>query len=612
MQPILLTGNEAVARAVVDSGTRVAASYPGSPTVQILEAIAEYEGLHAEWSPSEKVAMEVAIGASMAGAAAFVSMKHVGVNIAADPLMTYTWTALNGPLVIAVGDDPGQISSQNEQDSRMWAEYGLIPLFQPGSPQEAYDQTRLAFDLSEQFQTPVFVRLVDRTCHMMGRVTPQEPVTREPKGFAPDPVRYYMVPPYSRQARALVEKRLPAVTRWAEDGNGFHMEIRDRRLGVVTAGLPYYLVRELAPEVSTFKLDLVWPLPLEALRRFAAQVDRLLVIEELFPFIENKLKLAGIAVEGKEHFGPYGEIDAGTIAGVLAGFGFGEKPAGAFATSPAEAPRGAMFCPGCPHRPVMVLLRELGIFCHGDIGCYLMGSYPPFDVLQTSVSMAASIGIAQGMAKALAGTPREIANIVSVIGDSTLCHSGLPSVINYGYNDHRTKLLVLDNRSTSMTGLQENPVTGKSVRGVQNNAVDLEAVLRALGIANVTKVNQYNLAAAREVFQKKFQEEEGPLAVIATGECALKYKKKFNYYYVDPDLCIGCRTCVRVGCPPISMRRYPGKEAGDLKSHIDRNRCVGCSVCFQSCPVKAIKRSKLDETPPVALPLDLDESGGVR
>jgi indolepyruvate ferredoxin oxidoreductase alpha subunit len=603
MKTILLTGNEAVARGVVDSGARVAASYPGSPTVQILEAIAEYEGLHAEWSPSEKVALEVAIGASMAGAAAFVSMKHVGVNIASDPLMTFTWLRLNGPFVLAVGDDPGQISSQNEQDSRMWAEYGLIPMLQPGSPQEAYDLTRLAFDLSEQFETPVMIRMVDRTCHMMGQVAVREPVARPPKGFTPDPVRYYAVPPFSRQARAEVEDRIPKVRQWLEDGHGWREELRDPRVGVVTFGLPYYLLREIAPELSLFKLDVIWPLPIEALRRFAAKVERVIVLEELFPFTEDKLKLAGIACEGKQHSATYGEFDAGVVARLFAGLGFGTAPAPVFAQSPAEAPRGAMFCAGCPHRPVMVLLRELGIFCHGDIGCCLMGSYPPFDVLKTSISMAASIGIAQGMQQALAGTPQEIENIVSVIGDSTLLHSGLPGVINYGYNKHTTKLLVLDNRATSMTGLQENPVTGKTVRGEASKAVDLETVLRALGLDNVVKANQYNLAECREVFKKKFLEEPGPLAVIVTGTCALKYKKKFNYYYVDPDVCIACRTCVRVGCPPISMRQYPTKPPGELKSHIDRHRCVGCSVCFQVCPVKAIKRSKLGETPPVPEPL---------
>jgi indolepyruvate ferredoxin oxidoreductase alpha subunit len=609
MQTILLTGNEAIARAAVDSGVRVAASYPGSPTVQILEAIAEYDGVHAEWSPSEKVAMEVAIGASMAGAAAFTSMKHVGLNIAADPLMTFTWSRLNAPLVIAVGDDPGQISSQNEQDSRMWAEYALIPMLQPGSPQEAYDLTRLAFDISEQFQTPVMVRMVDRTCHMMGQVATRERTDRPVKGFQADPVRYYMVPPYSREARAQAEARIPAVQAWLEAGRGWREEVRDPRLGIVTFGVQYHTVREWAPEASTFKLDAIWPLPYEALRRFAAKVERVLVIEELFPFVENHLRLAGIACEGKAHFREYGEIDAAEILRVLSEFGFGAPPTPAFPASPAEAPRGAMFCPGCPHRPVMVLLREMKIFCHGDIGCYLMGSYPPFDVLKTSISMAASIGIAQGMARALESAGQAVEPIVSVIGDSTLLHSGLPSVINYGYNAHRTKLLVLDNRATSMTGLQENPVTGKNVRGEATHAVDLEQVLRALGLDNVVKANQYNLAECREIFRKKFLEEEGPLAVIVTGTCALKYKKKFNYYYVDPAICIACRTCVRVGCPPISMRQYPGKNAGELNSHIDRQRCVGCSVCFQVCPVKAIKRSQLDQVPPVPEPLSGEEGG---
>jgi indolepyruvate ferredoxin oxidoreductase, alpha subunit len=607
MESVMLTGNEAVARAVVDSDVRVATSYPGSPTVQIMESIAGYPGLHAEWSTSEKVAIEVAIGASMAGAAAFVAMKHVGVNIAADPLMTFTWTRLHGPLVLAVGDDPGQISSQNEQDSRMWAEYGMIPMLHPGDPQECYDMTRLAYEIAERFNTPVIVRLTDRTCHMMGKVAARPKTERPPKGFEPDPVRYYQVPPYSREAREQVEERIPAVQAWLDEGNGYLTEKRGTALGVVTFGPQYHMIRELLPELSTFKLDVLWPLPIAALREFAATVDRVIVVEELFPFVEAKMKLAGIVCEGKEHFKTYGEFSAETILDAFAALGFGEKPTPALSEAADAPPRGAMFCPGCPHRPVMVLLRELDIFCHGDIGCYLMGSYPPFDVLKTSISMGASLGIAQGMEKALAGTEHEMANIVSVIGDSTLCHSGLPSVINYGYNGHKSKMLILDNRSTSMTGLQDNPVTGKTVRGEQKNGIDLAEVVKALGIENVVKTNQYNMKDCREVFQTKFLEEEGPLAVVVTGTCALKYKKKFNYYYVDPDVCIACRTCINVGCPPISMRRYPHLGADELKSHIDRNRCVGCSVCFQVCPVGAIKRSRLDEIPDVPVPVELAE-----
>ena len=550
--------------------------------------------------------MEVAIGASMAGAAAICSMKHVGVNIASDPLMTFTFSKLNGPMVIAVGDDPGANSSQNEQDSRMWAEYGFMPMVQPGSSQEAYDLVRLAFDMSERFHTPAIVRMVDRTCNMTGRVVPGEPVVREPKGFEPDPDRYYMVPPYSRTARTLVEERIPAIREWMEsDGVGFRSEVRDPDLGIVTFGHQYHIVRELLPEASTFKLDILWPLPVEALKAFAGRVRRVIVIEELLPFVENHLKLAGIDCEGKIHFPAYGEIDSAEISAKFGELGMIEPTDRALEASPTDVPRGAMLCPGCPHRPTMVMLRDLGIFCHGDIGCYLMGSYPPFDVLKTSISMGASIGIAQGMSKALEGTGKEIEPMVSVIGDSTLLHSGLPSVINYGYNRHNTKLLVLDNRSTSMTGLQDNPVTGKTVRGEQGNQVDIEETLRALGIGNVTKVNQYNMKQAREVFEEKLKKEEGPLAVIATGPCALKYKVKHDFYYVDPEVCIACRTCVKVGCPPIGMHEYPGREAGDVRSYIDATRCVGCSVCFQVCPVKAIKRSKLGETPPVPLPLDL-------
>jgi indolepyruvate ferredoxin oxidoreductase, alpha subunit len=603
MEPQLLTGNQALARAAIDSGVRVATSYPGSPTVQILETLATADGIHAEWSPSEKVAMEVAIGASMAGVATLVSMKHVGVNIAADPLMTFTFSRLNGPLVIAVGDDPGQISSQNEQDSRMWAEYGMMPMLQPATPQEAYDLTRLAFDISARFEAPVFVRMVDRTCHMMGRVLAAPPAERELTPFEPDPVRYYQIPPFSRTARARVEGRIGAVEQWLEQGHGFREAIRDTDLGVVTFGVQHPLVRELLPGASTFKLDVIWPLPLQALRRFADQVDRVIVVEELTPFVQSKMQLAGIECEGSEMFPRFGEIGASALRRVFAAEGLCE-PADPAATEPlTEVSRGAMLCPGCPHRPVMVALRELGILCHGDIGCYLMGSYPPFEVLKTSISMGASIGIAQGMARALEVSGLEVPPMVSVIGDSTLCHSGLPSVINYGYNDHHTRLLVLDNRSTSMTGLQDNPVTGRNVRGQQNKAVDLEQILTALGFDHVTRVNQYNLEACRRVFREEFVEQDGPRAVIATGPCALKYKKQRVTYYVDPETCIGCRSCVKVGCPPISMRAYPDTPAGARRSHIDQRRCVGCSICYQVCPVKAIKPLPLGKTADVPAPL---------
>jgi indolepyruvate ferredoxin oxidoreductase alpha subunit len=612
VEPVLLTGNQAVAWAARDSGVRVATSYPGSPTPEILETIAEFPDVHAEWSPSEMVAACVAIGASMGGAAALCSMKHVGVNVASDPLMTFAYTRANGPFVLVVGDDPGMISSQNEQDSRMWAEYGLMPLLQPADPQDAYDLTRLAFDLSERFQTPAIVRMVDRTCHMAGRVARRAPVLRPPKGFAPDAVRYYMVPPFSRVARAAIAGRIASVRSWLEEGNGFAIERRGSRLGVVTMGHQVHLLREHVPDASLFRLAVVWPLPIARLREFAASVDRLVVVEELGPFVENHLKAEGIACEGKAHFPDLGEIGPREIATVFHGLGFAGPPP-PLAAPATEVERSPLFCAGCPHRPVMTLLRDLGIFCHGDIGCYLMGSYAPFEVLQSSISMGASIGIAQGMDAALAGTDKQIPNLVSVIGDSTLLHSGLPGVINYAYNRHATKLLVLDNRSTSMTGCQDNPTSGKTARGERGRPIDVEKVLRALGIDDVVKVNQYRMDECRDVFRKKFLETPGPLAVIATGGCALKYKLKNKPpYYVDPAACISCRTCIRVSCPPISMRAYPGDAPGVLHSHIDAARCVGCDVCAQVCPVGAIRRVTPGTPPDVPLPVDISAGEGGR
>ncbi len=601
---LFLTGNQAVARAAFEAGVQVATSYPGSPMTQLMENLAGYEGLYCEWSTSEKVAVEVAMGASFAGQRTLVAMKHVGINIASDPLLTFAYTPTNGGFVLVVGDDPGMHSSQNEQNSRMWAQYGYMPLFEPADAHQAYRMGLQAFELSERLQTPVLLKLTDKTCHMAGMVPVAERTQRAIRPFTPNPASYCMVPPNCITRREAVDVRMELAKEWSESSD-LHLVLPGdvhSKVGVITSGHLSLYLQELAPEIPQFRLGCVHPLPLEALRRFVQPFQRVIVLEELEPFIETALRSAGFAgIEGKSIFPNQGELTPERIHKSLCQAGLELEPLAEQAEILSAIRRPPMLCAGCPHRPVLHMLKRLKVDCHGDIGCYVMGSQEPFALYKTSTSMAASLGTAMGWERAVADQPKHLPQ-VAVIGDSTLVHSGLPSLINAAYNGHILKVVVLDNRSTSMTGCQDNPSTGINIHGEQKFAFDFAAFAKLLGM-QVVEVDQFEFAKTKAALKEVLEDPKRSVMVVAKRPCTLKYRIKEPHFFVDPAICIGCRSCISVSCPPISMEAYPGKPDGKLNSFIRSDLCAGCSVCAQVCPVHAIQRSTVGQTPDVPAPL---------
>lgn len=601
---MFLTGNQAVARGAYEAGVGVATSYPGSPMTQLMENLASYEGVYCEWSTSEKVAVEVAMGASFAGKRTLVSMKHVGVNIASDPLLTFAYTPTNGGFVLVVGDDPGMHSSQNEQNSRMWAQYGYMPLLEPCDAHQAYRMTREAFELSERLASPVILKLTDKTCHMAGIVPVGERSDPPVRPFRPDPTQYCMVPPNCITRRAALDTRMEQAQAWSETSD-LHLELPGDNtsfVGVVTSSQLGLYLQELAPHLPQFRLGCVYPLPLQAVKRFAARFQRLIVLEELEPFIEMQLRVAGLAhVEGKSVFPNQGELTPERIHQGLVDAGIALEPLAESAQPPTATRRPPMLCAGCPHRPVLHILKRLKVECHGDIGCYVMGSQEPFALYRTSTSMAASLGTAMGWERARQDQSDRLPQ-VAVIGDSTLVHSGLPSMVNAVYNNHILKVVVLDNRSTSMTGCQDNPGTGLDIRGGQHVAFDFEGFCKLLGL-NVVQVDQFDYAKTKATMKQLLEDPVSSVVIVAKRPCTLKYRIKEPHFYVDPAICIGCRSCISVSCPPISMEAYPGRPEGKLNSFIRSDLCAGCSVCAQVCPVHAIKRSAPGQTSDVPAPL---------
>lgn len=591
----VLTGNEAIARGFYEAGGKIAASYPGSPTVEILEKTRTFEGIYAEFSTNEKVAVEVAIGGSFAGVRAMAAMKHVGVNIAADPLMTFTQTPILGGFLLVTGDDPGLASSQNEQDNRIYGKFANMGILDPSDSQEAKEFTKRALEISEQFSTPMMLRITSRLCHSRSVVSLKERKEVEAKGIIKDKDRYCMIPPGSRRAQFFMRERLLKLEEYAYNTDLNTLEVKEGTdTLVITSGLMYNNLKELDLPVSIWKLGLIYPISEKRAKEITGRFKQVIVLEEMLPFVENELKLKGIECEGKKYFDFTGELDLHNLeegffkAGVLKD----KKPYLPRFVNTVERP--PLFCTGCPHRPTFdILKKSKAKIIIGDIGCYSLASLFPYEQSNTIISMGASMGIVKGMRKAM--SMREANEpLVAVIGDGTFFHSGIPGIINLLHNkkdNENITIVVLDNRTTAMTGGQENASSGiYNEKG--DMKVGIQSLLKAIGFERVREINQYDYKAAQKIFKEEI-DYNGLSIIVVNGPCALKYNIEEPYFYVDPSICISCRACIRTNCPPLRMIPYEGYEK--LKSSIDKDMCVGCSVCAQVCPVNAIKQSvKLD------------------
>lgn len=571
MKQLMLT-NEAIARGAYEAGVKVVSSYPGTPSTEITENIAKYPEIYSEWAPNEKVALEVAIGASFAGVRAMSCMKHVGLNVAADPLFTAAYTGVNGGLLICVADDPAMHSSQNEQDSRFYARSAHVPMLEPADSDEARRFVVKGFEISEKYDTPVILRITTRTAHSQSFVEQNERTEPERKPFVKDINKYVMMPAMAKIRHLAVEKRENALAADVENSELNTIEYRSRKLGIICAGAVYQYVKE-ATDASIFKLGMVYPLPFGKIREFAANVDELMVVEELEPFFENQLKANGIACHGKELLGKQGEFSTAYLRTKL----YGESSVSAPVSVPGRPP---VMCPGCPHRGVFYILKKHNITVSGDIGCYTLGALPPLNAVDTCVCMGASVGMAHGFDKA--GAP-ESKKMVAVIGDSTFIHSGITGLIDAVYNKGRSTVLILDNSITGMTGHQDNPSTGKTIKGEPVEKLDLEALVRACGVKNVSIVDAYDLAAVEQAILRETAREEVSV-IIARRACALLDKNYPPAFYIDPNKCVKCKSCLRIGCSAI--------ENIDNVIRINKELCVGCGVCKQLCKFDAIKEGR--------------------
>ena len=571
MTKALLTGNEAIARGAYEYGVSVATAYPGTPSTEILENIAQWKEIRAQWSPNEKVALEVAIGASIAGARTLVAMKHVGVNVAADPLFTFTYTGVNGGLVLVSADDPGLHSSQNEQDNRTYARFAKMGLLEPADSQEAKDMVGQALMISERFDVPVMLRTTTRISHSKTLVELGEPQARTLKEYKKDVRKYVAVPANAKVRTGVKQQRLLEMAEFSEQTELNRIEWREKRVGVVTSGIAYQYVKEALPEASVLKLGFTNPIPLKKIADFAAQVEQLWVIEELDPLVEEQIRAAGIKVSGgKAELSRVGEYSPSMIRKAI----LGEDST---AQAPAAVPvRPPVLCPGCPHRGPFYALRKNRKRVTGDIGCYTLGASAPLESIDTTICMGASIPVALGMEKA---RPEEAENLVAVIGDSTFLHSGITGLIDTVYNKGTTTIMILDNSITAMTGHQHHAATGQTLQGEATSQVDFEALCRAVGVKRVRVVDAGNLAELEQAIKEETAVRE-PSVIIARRPCALIAKQTAPRLKVNHDACTGCRMCMSIGCPAISF--------ADKKSTIDPTLCVGCGLCQQVCKFNAI------------------------
>ena len=571
----LLLGNEAVARGLYEAGVRVVSSYPGTPSTEITEYAAEYDEFYSEWAPNEKVACEVAVGASFGGARAFCAMKHVGLNVASDPLFTASYTGVNGGLLIAVADDPGMHSSQNEQDSRHYAIGAKLPMLEPSDSSECLKFTKLAYELSERFDTPVLLRLSTRISHSRSLAETGEREISALKEYTKDPMKYVMMPAMARGRHVVVEERTEKLIEYAETAEINKIFANGSKIGVITSGTSYVYAREaLGNSVDYLKLGMINPLPAELFKKFAQGKDKIYVIEELDPVLETHLKAIGINVIGKELFPILGELSQKIIGEKL---GMEKKESlGIDCAIPVRPP---VMCSGCPHRGLFYALKQNKVFVSGDIGCYTLASQAPLAMMDTCLCMGASISGLHGFNTARG--EEQAHKSVAVLGDSTFIHSGITGLIDIAYNKGISKVVILDNSITGMTGHQQNPTTGMTIKNDPTTKVDLEALCKAVGIQNVVVVDPYDLKTTEEVVKNELAKDE-PSVIISRRPCVLlKTVKAKPPVHVNRDLCKKCGACFRIGCP--SLRKDDGYAS------VDATQCVGCGQCMHLCKFGAIE-----------------------
>lgn len=590
----LMTGNEAIARGVYEYGVKYASAYPGTPSTEIIENIALYkDDVISEISTNEKVALESAIGASIGGIRALASMKHVGLNVAADPLFTCAYTGVDGGLVVITADEPGMHSSQNEQDNRNYAKAAKIPMLEPASSQEAKDMLKVAFEVSEQFDTPVLYRLTTRLCHSKGLVECNERVEVANKPYKKDVVKRVPVPAFSRIMRLKVEERTEKLKKYSDETELNYMEINDTKIGIVASGMCINFAKEVfGKNASYMNLGFTYPLPENKLKEFASKVEKIYVIEENDPYIEEFLKVNGIKCYGKDVLPPYGEMTPDVIRQSI----LGEKLKSKEGNDKLVVSRPPTFCAGCPHRGFYYELgKRKDVIVAGDIGCYALGFSEPYNAMDYSVCMGGAFGLSHGCQTALDLNEGNDKKVVGVIGDSTLFHTGINGLINAVYNKSKSIDVILDNRITGMTGHQENPGSGFTLSGDPTTIIDIETLVKACGVKNVKVVNPNNLQEVKEALDWAVSLDE--YAVIITRyPCVLKkfsqadldeFKNPFSCKYeVNDDICVGCKKCTKAGCPAISFN----KES--KKANIDKSQCVGCGVCLQVCPKEAIVKEE--------------------
>ncbi len=575
----LLLGNAAVARGAYEAGVTVVASYPGTPSTEITEEIAKYDEIYSEWSPNEKVAAEVAIGASIGGARAMSCMKHVGLNVMADPVFTVSYTGVNGGLVFCVADDPGMHSSQNEQDSRHYAKASKIMMLEPADSHECKEFTKQAFALSEAYDTPVFLRLSTRVSHSQSLVELQDREEVALKPYEKNISKYVMMPGNAIKRHVVVEDRMAALQAFAETTDLNMVEKNGSRIGIITAGITYMYAKEaLGDKADYLKLGMVYPLPEQKLIDFAAQYDKVYVIEELDPVIETHCRSLGIQnIEGKRLFTLLGEYTPNMIKKVV----LGEAPAEVCRAAEAIPGRPPVMCAGCPHRGTFYVLKKLGLTVSGDIGCYTLGAVAPLQSVDTTICMGASVSAALGMAKARG--PEFNKKLVSVIGDSTFMHSGITGLVDIVYNKGNNTVIILDNSITGMTGHQNNPTTGYTIKGEETKQVNLISLCKAVGIEHVTVCDPFDVKAFEKVVKTEVEREE-PSVIIAQRPCALLKTVKYTGHCEITENCRNCKMCMKLGCPAITVK--------DDKVVIDSTQCNGCGLCINVCPFHAIVKEE--------------------